>query len=93
MSSQSDNTTQLSEGMQILIADLQAVRSKENGQHVDRMIQAAQREYYNEDYIAPLTGSPTPAVDLVAHLTRLELSTLLANALDGKYDNPRSNEL
>ena len=72
-----------SPAMLLLIADLQQLRSEKNGLHVDKLITAAQLNYF-DDKLNPQIGIPT--IELLLLARAHQLSEIVTNTLAGKYD-------
>jgi hypothetical protein len=73
---------QLSPPTQRLIKDLDAARTKENTQAIDRIVARARTEAYHDF----LSSSATPIMELVTDLRAAGLNNLVDKAKDGDYD-------
>jgi hypothetical protein len=72
-----------SEVMKLLITDLRELRTKENYIHVDKIIKAAQFNYF-DDIKNPRVGVPT--VELIMIAQQCQLPEIATNTKAGKYD-------
>ena len=71
-----------SEATKILLQDLTAHRTTENAEKVDKIIEKAKREEYND----MLSDEFAPIIGLVDDLRDAGLDSLVEEAKDGKYD-------
>lgn len=77
-------TTPPSNAMQLLIYDLKAVRTEKNKEQVDQLLSAAELNYF-DDIKSPRFAVPT--VELLLMAQKCQLSEIVANCRNGKYDS------
>jgi len=69
--------------MHALITDLRQLRTEDNAPTIDKLIRAAEHNYF-DDCKSPRYA--TPLVELSVLCKRLGLTTLRENVMAGKYD-------
>jgi hypothetical protein len=72
----------VSKPMQLLVTDLSRLRNAENSESIDRFIEAARTNRF-DDLLHPYD---IPSVDLLLIARKLQLTEIVQNTLAGKYD-------